>query len=299
MKIKEIVTNPNFRVLLGSLILIVIVGGALTDYFEFVRSLSESKIGLLIIFIVVVLSILYLYSINFEKFTKNKGGVPKIMNDTDFQESRLRVDKLSLKEGEIEAMHKLAVDAFKEDAMPLELIRELHGNSNDTVYLLKDSSKGIIGYLALFIPSKELKEQIFAGTIDPLEWEKSQFITGKDCWKELNIYIESTVVSSPNREKRFFILLRHVLRELEIKLKENIENGSTIHFFGLAGTKKGQNLMTSLLNFESVMFAWERKDEMELMAGHKTIKDITNLKNRIETCVDCLLSKSYDFKMTQ
>lgn len=125
MKLKEIITNPRFRVLLGSIILIIVIGGALNDYLDFVNNLSKSTIGLFIIFLVIFISVLYVYSVNFEKFMKNKGGIPKIMNDDDFQESRLKVDRLSSNEEEIKAVHKLAVEAFKEDAMPFELITHI------------------------------------------------------------------------------------------------------------------------------------------------------------------------------
>ena len=269
MKFKEFITNPYLRLIPGGIILIIIVGGSIQSYLDFFKNNMWLNVA------VVVFSIAYLIILNYEKLRVASARTPEIDENFFVSSEIIKMEKLNNR-SELVAMYNLAREAFGTDAMTLEKIKELHWPSKDTVFLLKNESGDIVGYLALFFPKLELKEKIFAGdefSLNPMNWTNQQFYTGEKTWFGTEIYMESIVVKGKGPRERIIrskFLIREALEEVLDNLKDR---QGEIHVFGFVGSEAGRNLKNKSLKLNLVRKA-EDEEQMDLMHNYLTVAEI-------------------------
>jgi hypothetical protein len=119
------------------------------------------------------------------------GGIPVL---EEIQASgHLRFGPLT-RSSQVQDIARIANAVFKENAMPRELIAELHWHSRDSVVILEDPAVGVVGYVSLMVPTPALKALIFAGQTDPLKWSANDFAADANRWHAGWVYLESVAV---------------------------------------------------------------------------------------------------------
>ncbi len=271
--LNKLLKSIYVRLIPGTIILIIVIGGSIQSYLDFLKQNIWLNIG------VVFLSLIYIIFTNIDKLKSSVARTPNLSENFFITNETIKVDKLNQR-SELLAMHKLALKAFGKEAMTLEKIQELHWHSKETVFLLKNDIGDVIGYLALFVPTNDLKTQIFEGNslyLNPMNWETNMF-SNNESWDNNLLYLESIVVEGKGpreRNIRSKFLMREVLEEILQKLK-NHKHKDTIHIFGFVGSESGRNLMTKSLQLRLVRKATS-DEEMDLMDSHITIDDIKKI----------------------
>lgn len=277
------------RFITGAAILYVIVAGSLGDFWSFVTEQSRTGTGATVLAAIALAVGAFFYVTRPELRPIRRVGLPSA-GDLDLEQApKLRVRPPD-SQSELRVVTELAEEAFRENAMPAELIDRLFWRSRDSVFLMRSPTQGVIGYAALLFPTPELALSILEGAVDPLEWSPDQFVVGEARWKSPFLYIDSVVLVESSRN-RLAILMRHVLAYLEENYSRHLDETATVTTLALGGSPEGENLLTGALAFGKQADAQGRKDEMVLYARDISLSDIRSLLKRVTELSDLLLER--------
>lgn len=277
------------RFTVGAAVLYIVVAGSLGDFRSFVTEQSRTVTGAAVLAVIAVAVGAFFYLTRPELRPSRRAGLPS-PRDLDLErEPKLRIQPPDA-QSDLEAVAELAEDAFRENAMPPDLIGRLFWRSRDSVFLMKSPTQGVIGYAALLFPTPELARSILHGTVDPLEWGPDQFIVGEARWKSPYLYIDSVVIVESCRN-RLAILMRHVLAYLEENYARHLEETDTVTAMALGGSPEGENLLAGTLAFNRRADAQGRRDGMALYAREIALSDVRALLKRVTELSDLLLER--------
>jgi GNAT superfamily N-acetyltransferase len=179
-------------------------------------------------------------------------------------------------------LHGLAVEAFSEDAMPFELVNELHWAGREGVFLLRDAERQVQGYVAAFGLRPAVWQALNEGRTDPLEWSPDQL--EPQPWQGITagLYLESIFVRPAFRRRGVALLFDALLSWIETGL-EGSEPGHAIDVASLAASPQGASLLKRSLGFHMSMPAHVRRDQMDLYVGRFDLQTARRLLRRLQS----------------
>ena len=201
-----------------------------------------------------IVAIIFLMTIYRERNRKNIGINPEII-DIAFMVQEADED-------DIRWIAELQKSIYsKQDAVPLNVLLEWYRVFPNGFFVIKDNSGKAVGHLDILPIKKDTLKLYKEGIITETEIRGECLFSPEETDKIIDIYIESLIVSIPDKNIRGFAL-REVIRSIPYIIS-HVGNPSKIkRISAMAATKDGESILTHM-GFQLISNSEKRKD------GHK------------------------------